>query len=104
MKRWQQTNAIIKTDNEVNKLSVGTHTRNMIHMGERSINEFLPEDREISTMSLGISKQAAVEIKQKIQQFKDDILKFVEQDKSPSEEVYQFNTQFFPLVTKKPSR
>jgi uncharacterized protein (TIGR02147 family) len=98
--KWVQCDPIIKTDPEVESLSIRNHNRTMIQLGEDAIENFKPEFREISGMTLGISSKAFNEIKRKIQNFKDEILSDVMSDTSKSEEVYQLNFQFFPVVKK----
>ena len=93
-----QCDPIVKTAPEVESLSIRNHNRKMIQLAEDAIVKIQPENREISGMTLGISKKAFIEIKRKIQNFKDDILSDVLADSSDSEEVYQLNFQLFPLV------
>ena len=96
--KWVQCDPIIKTAPEIESLSIRNHNRKMIQLAEDAIVAVEPEYREISGMTLGISKKAFKEIKKKIQNFKDDILSDVLADSSESEEVYQLNFQLFPLV------
>lgn len=96
--KWVQCDPIIKTAPEVESLSVRNHNRKMIQLAEEAIAAVPPHHREISGMTLGISRKAFKEIKKKIQNFKDDILSDVLADSSESEEVYQLNFQLFPLV------
>lgn len=96
--KWVQCDPIIKTAPEIESLSIRNHNRKMIQLAEDAIVNVKPESREISGMTLGISKKAFKEIKKKIQNFKDDILSDVLADSSESEEVYQLNFQLFPLV------
>lgn len=98
--KWVQSDPIIKTDPEVESLSIRNHNRKMIRLAEDAIESIAREDREISSMTLGISKKAFNEIKKKIQDFKDEILSDVLSDNSESEEVYQLNFQLFPLLKK----
>ncbi len=96
--KWVQCDPIIKTDPEVESLSIRNHNRKMIQLGEEAIEKVKPEEREVSGMTLGISRKTFNEIKWKIQNFKDEILSDVMSDTSKSEEVYQLNFQFFPVV------
>lgn len=98
--KWVQRDPIIKTDPEIESLSIRNHNRKMIQLAEDAIEKVKPEDREISGMTLGISKKAFKEIKQKIQSFKDEILSDILSDSSQSEEIYQLNFQLFPVLKK----
>ena len=98
--KWVQCDPIIKTAREVESLSIRNHNRRMIQLAEEAIVKVKPQDREISGMTLGISKKAFKEIKKKIQDFKDEVLSDVLADSTESEEVYQLNFQLFPLIKK----
>jgi uncharacterized protein (TIGR02147 family) len=95
---WQQSNPIVRTQPELQSFFVRNHNRKMIELSIAALDLIPPEKREMSGITLGISKKAFHELKKKIQDFKDKILSDVVSDSSESEEVYQLNFQFFPLV------
>ncbi|MDO8518852.1 MAG: TIGR02147 family protein, partial [Deltaproteobacteria bacterium] len=55
------------------------------------------QHRDVSTLTLGIRKERLPQLKQKIQEFRKEILKFVSADTEP-EEVAQINIQMYPLT------
>lgn len=102
--KWIQNDPIIKTDPEIESLLIRNHNKTMIKLSEDAIENVPREFREISSMTLGISRKSFREIKNKIQEFKDEILSDILSDNSESEEVYQLNFQFFPMLKKKENR
>lgn len=96
--KWVQCNPIIKTEPELHSFFVRNYNRKMIELSALAIDLIPQEKREMSSITLGISKKAYRDIKKKIQDFKDKILSDVVSDSSESEEVYQLNFQFFPLL------
>jgi uncharacterized protein (TIGR02147 family) len=49
-------------------------------------------------MTLGMSRKALVEIKERIQRFKEELVRYLEQDTETKELIYQMNLQLFPLM------
>lgn len=98
--KWIQNDSIIKTAPEVESLSIRNFNRKMIALSGDAIEKIEPQQREISSMTLSVSKTKFKEIKDKIQKFKDEVLNDIVQETSPSEEVYQLNFQFFPVLRK----
>jgi len=90
----------ISTGDEVTSNAVANYHRKMIQMGADSIDKFDPEDREISSLTLGVSKKTSKKIKEMIQDFRKEILGVLEQE-SEFEDVVQLNFQLFPIIQKK---
>jgi uncharacterized protein (TIGR02147 family) len=95
-----QSDPIIKTETEVASLSISNYTGAMIEHAASALHDVDPSRREISAMTVAISKNMVQMIKQKIQGFKDELLSDIVHDTTPSEEVYQINFQLFPLLKK----
>jgi uncharacterized protein (TIGR02147 family) len=98
--KWAQTDNVIKTEPEVTSLSIRNFNRTMIQRAEAAIADIALERREISGMTVAMSKKQFQLIKDKIQRFKDELLCDLAKDADPSEEVYQVNFQLFPLLKK----
>jgi len=75
------------------------HKKN-IPLGIEAIDSVDPSLREISTMSIAIEKKKIALLKNKIKNFRAEILEYVDACSKP-EEVYQLNIQFFPLDNSK---
>jgi uncharacterized protein (TIGR02147 family) len=85
------------TQDEVVSSAVARFARTMIDMGIKSIEEVPAKEREISSLTLGLSEAGALELKRKIQQFKMELLALETQDPSPAN-VIHVNFQMFPLT------
>jgi len=88
----------LEVDPDVSTLSIRNFNRNMIHLGKEAIERFPQEEREVSGLTLGVSKECAKEIKAMVREFKKQVLNYAVNDPRPAEEVYQANFQLFPLT------
>lgn len=102
--KYTQTDKTISTTPELKSLTVRKHNQAMIELAKRSIVDHPRESREVSGMTLGISREQFNSLKIKIQKFKEELLQDVITDSSPSELVYQLNFQLFPLTNEKVSK
>jgi uncharacterized protein (TIGR02147 family) len=97
--KLRQVNSVVSTGNEVsNALVYGYHAEMIRRAGEALWNVSSPE-REISSVTLSISRKKFSELKDRIQKFRREVLEWIQTDQEP-EEVYQLNLQFFPLTGK----
>jgi uncharacterized protein (TIGR02147 family) len=96
--KWIQKDKTIQTPPEIESLAIREHNRKMMRLGETALDRIDPKDREISGMTLGVSPAMATRIKRMIQDFKEEIFNTVVCDQTDSEEIYQLNFQFFPLL------
>ncbi|MBI2338833.1 MAG: TIGR02147 family protein [Deltaproteobacteria bacterium] len=95
-----QTDGFISTGDEVASASVAQFHREMMQKAAESIDRFPAPEREISSVTIGISEERAEQVKELIQRFRRELLAIASQDQK-STGVYQVNFQLFPL-TKKP--
>lgn len=95
---FKQDSPKLEIDPDVTTLAIRNFNRNMIHLGSESIERFPQDTREVSGLTLGVSRNTAMEIKTMIRDFKKQLLNIAVNDTQPSEEVYQLNFQFFPLT------
>lgn len=75
--------------------------REMIERARDAIELIPREEREISSVTVCVSRQRLGELKQQLREFRQQILRTAEQDDTP-ECVVQINLQLFPL-SKRPS-
>ena len=95
--RWKQSNPILSTGAEVNSLAVFNYHQNLFELSKDILGKIDAADRDISAMTLGVVRERIPLLKKKIQEFRQEILKFVADEDRP-EEVVQLNIQFFPLT------
>ena len=74
---WRQSEEIVTTGPEVKSLLVANFHRQMIKLATESIDRFPADQRDISAVTLSISKKNIPEIKKKIMEFRisDNFLK-----------------------------
>ena len=77
------------------------HTE-MLKLAQEALERFRPEEREISSLTLGISHQCYERIKERMRTFKQELITMAVDDTAPSETVCQCNFQLFPLVQSAP--
>lgn len=99
--RLAQTTTIVATDDEVASEMVGSFHREMLRLASESIERFRGKDREVSSVTVGLSPSSAHQIKEAIQRFRGELLQIAAADTSPSR-VFQLNFQLFPLSEEKP--
>jgi uncharacterized protein (TIGR02147 family) len=95
--RWVQSDAALTTGPEVRSLVVANYHRAMIRLGDEAIERHPSQERDISALTLGISRERLPELKQKIAAFRRELLELAARDEEP-QQVVQINFQLFPLT------
>jgi uncharacterized protein (TIGR02147 family) len=98
--KLEVTQAIISSKPEMNSMLLRNFHSSMIQLAKEALERFVPEEREISSLTLGVSNECYKAIKERIRNFKEEILNMVIEDKSKSDTVCQVNFQLFPLIIK----
>ncbi len=96
---YTQSHPAITTGREVTSLGVRALNRDLSTMGTEAIERVPPTHRDISSLTIGISQKSFSQIKQEIQEFKNRLIRIVDDDKD-SDQVYNVNVQLFPLSNK----
>jgi len=99
---YYQSSRQVRTPKEVKGLAVSRYHQQMIDQGKEAILGVKAKRRDISAVTICVSKEIAEEIKLEVQKFRDLILRKSEQSDS-GEQIYQMNIQWFPF-TKEPER
>jgi uncharacterized protein (TIGR02147 family) len=97
--KWQQTSSIVTTGPELTSTIVHNYHKSLLDLSKDVMDKISMQDRDTSAMTLGVKRERLPEIKSKIREFRQEILKMVAGDTEP-DEVAQLHIQFFP-VTKK---
>jgi uncharacterized protein (TIGR02147 family) len=98
--KWVQVDTVISTPSEVLSLAVTNFHNKMIEMARQTIKNFGPKQRDIRSVTLGLSPAGYKEVKKRLESFWREILDFAETQKTP-EHVYQLNMQLFPMTKQK---
>lgn len=88
--------AVLSTGAEVRGLHIGNYHRMMMERAAQSISDVLPEDRDISSLTMCLSDDGLRKIKERIRRFRRELLDLAALEDDPSQ-VVQVNFQLFPL-------
>lgn len=95
--QWRQENPIISTGPESKSHTLMKYHQNLLSLN-RQLLEHVPSDqRDVSALTLGIRKERIPQLKKKIQEFRQEILKLVCND-DHAEEVVVFSMQMMPMT------
>lgn len=96
-KRWEQSKSLVTTGAEVFSLVLFNYHQNILELAKHQLFKTSAEKRDMSVLTLGIVKERLPELKKKIQEFRQDILKFVSEDTKP-DDVVLLSMQLMPVT------
>jgi len=96
--KWiQTTNNTISTPSEVISLAVVKYHKDIISLARESIDRFKLNERDIRSVTIGLSKDGFEHIKKRLEAFWKELLDF-SNTQNNIEQVMQINMQAFPLT------
>jgi uncharacterized protein (TIGR02147 family) len=96
---YSQSHPAITTGSEVTSLGVRSLNHELSKKGMEAINRFSVDERDVSSLTIGISEKSYDLITQEIQEFKRRIIRIVDDDQQ-CDQVYNVNVHLFPLSKK----
>jgi uncharacterized protein (TIGR02147 family) len=99
--RYYQREPAITSGPEVCSLGIRAYNGFMAGRAQKAIEEFPPAERDIQSLTVGISREGYALIKQEMQEFLARLVRIVSDDKNPTD-VYNVNVHLFP-VSKHPA-
>lgn len=96
--RLAQADTHLITDDEIFNTAAYSFHNQMIDMAKEMLNTIDGANREISGVTMSVSKKQFKEIKQRVQDFRDAILKYLTDNPEMPETVFQMNVQLFPII------
>jgi uncharacterized protein (TIGR02147 family) len=94
--RYYQREPAITSGPEVCSLGIRAYNAFMAGRAQGAIEEFPPAERDIQTLTIGISKDGYRLIKQEMQDFLSRVVRIVDEGKN-AEQVYNVNVHLFPM-------
>lgn len=91
------TEATISTGNDVSGMAIHSFHRQMIKLALDAIDDVASENRDISAVTIAISKPLEEQLKEDLVALRKRYLQLAADDKHPTE-IVQLNIQVFPLV------
>jgi uncharacterized protein (TIGR02147 family) len=97
------TDKFVTTGESWHTLAVKEFQRETLRLATESLDRHKKGDRDISTVTVAINKNDLVELKERITDFRESILKLASESNDP-DGVYQLNVQLFPMAENKAGR
>jgi uncharacterized protein (TIGR02147 family) len=98
--RLRQADALVSTGAETAGLHIWSYHRMMMERAGAALELFAAAERDISALTLCLSKDGLAEVKERIRKFRRELLNYsVDQD--DPEQVVQINFQLFPLTARR---
>lgn len=91
------SNPTVTTSNAITSSSLANYHREMMNKAAESIDRFPRELRDLSALTLTVSKDSVGVLKEMSEKFRRDILEVVSRD-SAMNSVYQLNIYLFPVA------
>jgi len=98
--RYYQREPAITSGPEVSSLGIRAYNAFMAERAHEAIEAFPPAERDIQTLTIGISNEGYRLVKQEMQEFIGRVVRIVDDDKNP-EQVYNVNVHVFPMSVRK---
>lgn len=98
--KWKQPQTLLTTGPELVSVVVHNYHKALLDVTKAMMDRLSMRFRDVSAMTLGIRKERLPQLREKIREFRREVMKMVAEDTEP-EHVVQLNIQFFP-VTKIP--
>jgi uncharacterized protein (TIGR02147 family) len=99
--RYVQTAPAITSGPEVCSPGIRLYNRFMAERAQTAIEEFPTTERDIQSLTIGISKESYRLVKQEMQEFLSRVVRIVDDDKN-ADRVYNVNVHLFPVSVPQP--
>ena len=94
--RYNQTDRFITTGDKCRKNATQTFHKETILLASNALERIPQERRDISTITATLSADGFSKLKNKMTEFRNEILKIVQEEKNATG-VYHLNFQLFPI-------
>ena len=98
--RYYQWEPAITSGSEVSSLGIRAYNAFMAERAHEAIEAFPPAERDIQSLTIGISRDGYRLIKQEMQEFISRVVRIVDDDKNP-DQVFNVNMHLFPMSARK---
>lgn len=96
--KWVAINQNLSTGGRWISAAIRAWQMRMIHMGADCIERIVKEDRDVSTVTISLSRSGFEALQERMRSIRQEFLELAKAD-FPKEKVYQFNFQIFPIAT-----
>jgi uncharacterized protein (TIGR02147 family) len=98
--RWRQSSPLVSSGAESDSSVLLNYHRSVLEILLRQAGSRPPHERDISALTLGVSRKRISELKRRVQEFRREILQLVSDDQEP-EEVVILGIQMLPVTQEK---
>lgn len=95
--KYEFSSPLINTENELNSFAVRRYHKEVLGIAQKLMDETAPREREYSHLTLKISPEGFAKIKQRVQDFREELLEMASLDRE-AYGVYHANFQFYPIT------
>jgi len=95
--KYRQTNKHLTTGENISSMAVRKHHENMGVLAVSALENISKEERDISGITMGLSKEGFEALKAELANFRRKIKEIAAQSEKEEESVYRINLQLFPL-------
>jgi uncharacterized protein (TIGR02147 family) len=92
---YRPVNPVISTGYEASAIAINTFLVHSLRLSEAALCRFKRDERNFSSLTLGISEKGFTEIRQELREFRRRIMKIAEDD--TADRIFQLSFQLFPL-------
>lgn len=101
--RYQVRDQSVQTGENFSNYGVIAYHKKMMQLGAEALDRFASGQREISSVTIGLSDANFLKVKQMIVDFRSQLMAISESDQN-RDDIYQYNFQVFPLSRGKDKR
>ncbi len=101
--RWRLVDTVVSTDSETTHLGIRNYHMAAIQLAHDSLKVFGPAERDVRSVTIGLSHEAYGELKSRIENVWKEVLEIAGTQRE-TDAVYQVNLQLFPLTRGPSSR
>jgi uncharacterized protein (TIGR02147 family) len=94
---YSQSSRVLETEHDVVSVGIRNYHFKMIDIAKECIDSVHHDKKEISSLTLCISSDTMIRIKNRIKEFEQELFHIARESNDPKH-VYQANLQFFPLT------
>lgn len=101
--QWICVERTISTPSEVLSMAVVKYSQDVIMLAKEAVERFSATERDIRSITVGLSQEGFAELKKRMESFWKEILAFADTQEC-TDQVMQVNMQLFPLSVNKEKR
>mgnify|MGYP005632737227 CR=1 FL=1 len=99
--KLEQAHSTYMTSSDVDSIYVYAFHRYMIAEAKNALMKGNPNFKDITSVTIPVPKSKMKELKERIQEFREETMDWITKYRDEYDEVYQMNVQLFPLTKKK---